>query len=264
MVRHLSAVWAFRHFLVALVGLDLKKRYRKSAIGLGWTLLQPVAMTAVFVVLFSNILGQNPRTYTTYLLVGMTVWGFLRDCALSGCHSLLQNESFIRQCSLPYALYPLRTVLGQAIHSSVALLVGLLAVVILEGSPAAVEALWMAAPALALVFVCGWALATIFAFANVYFHDVQHLLEVGAQVMFFITPIMYEPRVLEQKGLKWMVVFNPVNLFLELIRTPIVSVEHTIASPVKSYLYAVGFTVLLVALAVGTVARLRKRVIFQM
>src|SRR5579885_3244026 len=108
MFRHLSAVWTARHFLLALVRLDLRLRYRRSVLGIGWSLLNPLAMTAVFTVVFSQLLGGNdlPR-YVPHLLIGMAVWGFLREAAVSGCRSLINNESYIRQSPLPYGIYTL-------------------------------------------------------------------------------------------------------------------------------------------------------------
>jgi ABC-type polysaccharide/polyol phosphate export permease len=116
-------------------------------------------------------------------------------------------------------------------------------------------------PGLVLAFLCAWAAATITAFANVYFHDVQHLLEVGSQIMFFATPLMYGPSQLINKGLGWFVNINPVYLFLQLIRDPIV---YGTTPATELYVYAAILTVVLIGLAVGMVAWLQKRVIFHL
>src|SRR5690349_20814982 len=118
MLKHMTAVWKYRHFLAALVRLDLRLRYRRSVFGIGWSLLNPIAMTVVFCVVFSTILGNggDPGKYAAYLLTGLAVWGFIRDSALNGCRAFIQNEAYIRQSPLPFSLYPLRTVLGQTIH----------------------------------------------------------------------------------------------------------------------------------------------------
>ena len=123
MIQHLTAIWRFRHFLLALVRLDLRLRYRRSILGVGWSLLNPIAMTVVFTVVFSNLLGASATEYAPFLLAGMAVWGFLRESAVAGSRALISNESYIRQSPIPYGLYTLRTVLGQAIHSAIALAV---------------------------------------------------------------------------------------------------------------------------------------------
>src|SRR5438128_481782 len=133
MIRHLTAIWKYRHFLLALVRLDLRLRYRRSVLGIGWSLLHPLAMTAVFAVVFSQLLGGNDLArYIPHLLIGMAVWNFLREAAVSGCRSLIANESYIRQSPLPYGIYTLRVVLGLAIHSSIALVVAIAATLVIQ------------------------------------------------------------------------------------------------------------------------------------
>jgi len=261
MIHHLTAVWKFRHFLLALVKLDLRLRYRRSILGVGWSLLNPIAMTVVFAVVFSSLLGGGdiPR-YVPHLLIGMAIWNFIRECVITGCKSLVMSETYIRQSPLPYGIYPLRTVLGQAIHSSIALGVALIVTFAYkpETSPLA---LLYAVPGLVLMFITAWAAATLFSFLNVYFQDTSHLLEVGAQIVFFLSPIMYYPQNLSDKGLQWMMDVNPVHLFLELTRGPI-----TTGAPPSAQLLLIGagFTALMLALAAGTTAWLQKRVIFHL
>lgn len=260
-MQHFSAIWKFRYFLLSLVRLDLRLRYRRSTFGIWWSFLNPIAMTIVFVVMFSTLLGADPRTYTTFLLLGMAVWGFLRECAVTGCHALMSHEAYIRQSSLPYGLYSLRIVLGQAIHSCIGLGVALAAVVVVRESTAPLKMLWAVFPSLLLLLVIGWALATVFAFVNVYFNDTPHLLEIGTQLLFFLTPIIYGPEVLVANRMGWLARLNPVNLFLELIRTPFLTGEPPAA---KLYLYAVFLTVGMVGLAALTIDRLQKRAIFRL
>jgi lipopolysaccharide transport system permease protein len=276
MFSHASAVWKYRHFLFALVRLDLRLRYRRSVLGIGWSLLHPLAMTAVFAVVFSQLLGGGDmRKYVPHLLIGMAIWGFLKECTTAGCRSLIANESYIRQSPLPYAIYTLRTVLGQAIHGGIALVMAIGLTILIQQTnlfpspanlppdptPGAHTALLAIVPGLLMAFVTAWAAATICAFVNVYFHDTQHLLEVAAQLMFFMTPIIYFDTALYSKQLGWLLNINPVYLFLELIRTPLITGQP----PAGGVLLAgLAFTGVMVGLAVGTSAWLQKRVIFHL
>jgi len=261
MIHHLSAIWKFRHFLMALVRLDLRLRYRRSVLGVGWSLLKPLAMTAVFATVFSGMLGGGDiARYVPHLLIGMAIWEFLRECVVTGCKSLIQGESYIRQSPLPYGIYPLRTVLGQAIHSLIALGVAVVATFYYRPDTNPLGFLY-AVPGLALMFLASWAAATIFSFLNVYFQDTSHLLEVGAQIVFFLSPIMYLPEILAAKGMQWLMDINPVALFMELIRTPIMDG----APPSVAMLVAgTSFAAVMMGLAAGTTAWLQKRVIFHL
>jgi lipopolysaccharide transport system permease protein len=261
MIGHLTAVWRFRHFLMALVRLDLRLRYRRSVLGVGWSLLNPIAMTVVFTVVFSNLLGSGAWDYAPSLLTGMAVWGFLKEAATVGSRALISNESYIRQSPLPYTLYPLRTVFGQAIHTAIALVVVVGLLMILQQSARPLLMLPAIVPGLVLAFLAAWGVATIAAFVNVYFQDTQHLLEVAAQIGFFLTPIIYPRSVLDNQGLSWVVDLNPVTLFLDLIRAPLLTGE---APPAALLLTTTGVTAGLGLLAAGTTAWLQKRVVFHL
>ena len=120
-------------------------------------------MTVVFTVVFSNLLGNgDPISYAASVLTGMAVWGFLRDSALNGCRCFMTNEAYIRQSPLPYTVYTLRTVLGQAIHSLIALAVVVVMIAIFKQRcrrPAARRARHSRHCSLALL--AAWAVATI-------------------------------------------------------------------------------------------------------
>jgi ABC-type polysaccharide/polyol phosphate export permease len=218
-------------------------------------------MTIVFTVVFSSLLASGKWDYAPYLLTGMAVWNFLKEAATVGSRALIANECYIRQSPLPYTLYPLRTVCGQAIHATIALSVAVVLLVFAQGSTRPLEVLPAVLPGLVMAFLSAWAVATITAFVNVYFQDTQHLLEVGAQLGFFLTPIMYTRSVLDKQDLSWVVDLNPVNLFMSLIRDPLL----TGAAPSAGvYLAGAGVTAGLVLLAAGTAAWLQKRVIFHL
>lgn len=261
MLRQAAAMWAYRHFLFALVRLDVRRRYTRSVVGVGWSFLHPLAMALVFAVVFSNLLGADPRTYVLFLLLGLAVWNFFKECAVGGCLAMVSHETYIRQSPLPYGLYPLRSVLSTAVHSGLALVAALAVVVVVRWSLEPLGVLWAVLPAVGLAVVAGWAVATIASCAQVYFYDTQHLLELAAHIGFFLTPIMYGPELLVNKGLGPLVVFNPVNLFLELIRTPII---HGEPPPLFAYAYAAGGTAVLVALASAALTWSRPRLIFRL
>ncbi len=262
MIQHVNAVWKFRHFLMALVKLDLRQRYRRSVLGIGWSLLNPIAMTIVFTLVFSNLLGSgDPISYAASVLTGFAIWGFIRDSTLTGCRCFQTNEAYIRQSPIPYTVYTLRTALGQAIHSLIALGVVVAMVAVYQADASVVLRVGLMLPGLVLVFLAAWAACTIAAFVTVFFHDTQHLLEVTAQILFFLTPIMYPRELLDAKQMGWIVDANPVYWLLELTRGPLLTGQ---VPAMGMYLAGASITAVLLGLAFGTVVWLQKRVIFQL
>ena len=110
-----------------------------------------------------------------------------------GCQCFFQGESYIRQHPAPLAIYPLRTALGAGIHFLFGLCV-LLAFVWLVNGFGNLPALLSLVPTLILMFIICWALAICMGVLNVLFQDCQHLIEVLLQILFYLTPIMYDPR----------------------------------------------------------------------
>lgn len=261
MFSQAAAIWKFRYLLLSLVWLDFRKRYNRSWLGVGWAVLHPLAMAGAYIVVFSGVVGLSTVDYTKTLLLSLAVWGYLRECAVSGCLAIIGHETYVRAYDLPIGLYSLRYAMGYAIHGLFALGVALAAVVGADLHFERLSLLWAVVPSLLLVFVAGWAFATMASFSQVYFHDTKHLLEVVSQMLFFLTPIVYPAELLVSRGLGWMARINPVNVYLELVRYPLTTGQLPDA---KLYLYGLGCTAGLVLCAGAAVVRCRKRFIFQM
>ena len=102
MTNYLGAIWRCRYFWMSLVKNDLRTRYRRSILGMGWSLLNPIAMTIILTVVFTKILGAaDPNTYALWVLAGLAGWNYVRNVTLLGCLCLFQGESYIRQYPAP-------------------------------------------------------------------------------------------------------------------------------------------------------------------
>jgi ABC-type polysaccharide/polyol phosphate export permease len=248
--------------------MDLRARYRGSALGLGWSLLHPIAMTTIICTVFCVLFKQDLRTYAPFVFSGMTFWGFFAAVAVQGCQCFFDGESYIRQFPAPMAIYPLRTVLGSAIHFSIGLLLATALACWVGPRGASREmqllALFSLVPTFALLLLFGWSVAVLFGLLNVRFRDTRHLAEVGLQGLFYMTPIMYDPKygTGDWKGrdkLTLMLDCNPLTPFLRLLREPLLN-GH--APSLTMYAFA-GMTVLiLVTMAVFALKSEERRLIF--
>jgi lipopolysaccharide transport system permease protein len=258
MTTYLATVWQFRHFWLSLVRMDLRTRYRRSLLGVGWSLLQPLAMTAIFCVVFAVLLHATVAEFIPNVLTGMVCWNFIVACGVVGCQCFLLGESYIRQCPLPLALYPLRTSLGALFHLTMGLGVVIGFCSALVGFPGTIPILSLI-PTLVLMFVFGWALAALSGTFNVFFQDTQHLAEVGFQMLFYMTPIIYRLQDVQHHPLSWLLNFNPVLPFLTLVRAALI--EGRVPSA-GEYLLAAAIATSLAALATALLGRMQKRLIF--
>ena len=257
---YFSDIWRLRYFWLALVKIDLRKRYRGTALGIGWSLLQPIAMTAVLCLVFSRIFGEPIRDFAPYLLTGLTFWGFVTAVVTQGCESFFQGEPYIRQHPAPLAIYPLRAMLGAGFHFLLGMVLALAFVWCFKGFgnlPALIGIL----PALAILFVVGWALAICMGVVNVLFQDSQHLIGIVMQMLFYLTPILYKPEIMLSRSPRFAVIFsyNPLATLLELVRKPLLDGE-------LPSLWSVGvsaaFAFLIAGIAVLALRCFEKRMVF--
>src|SRR5437867_4476654 len=96
-------VWRCRYFWLMLVKHDLRQRYRRSVLGLGWSLLQPVAMACIICFVFQTIFisGENVVGYAAHVLAGLACWNYILTSTVVGCQCLFSGESYIRQYPAP-------------------------------------------------------------------------------------------------------------------------------------------------------------------
>jgi ABC-type polysaccharide/polyol phosphate export permease len=264
MLAYLGAIWKCRYFWLSLVKMDLRMRYRGSVLGMGWSLLHPIAMTAIICTAFGTIFNADIHFYAPFLMAGLTCWIYLVNVSQMGGHCFFQGECYIRQHPAPLAIYPLRTMLACAFHFGLALLLVILLSAGLRGlghpgSTSAVLALLSLVPTLVLLLLLGWALATVFGILTVRFRDAHHITELGFQGLFYLTPVIYEPRLLQGRGLGFLLAANPVVPFLDLLRQPIL---YGHVPPLSAYAAAVLIVLATAGAASLLLWREERRLIF--
>ncbi len=231
MQAYLAAIWTCRFFWLSLVKMDLRSRYRGSMLGIGWSLVHPIAMTAILCVVFRYAFSQDLRTYVPLVFTGLTFWGFFSAVLVQGCTCFFLGEAYIRQYPAPMAIYPLRTTLGAAFHFGVGLLLAIVIGLVVgpntELVPSATRvdqllALPSLLPSCLLLLLFGWSLSILAGLFSVRFRDTKHLTEIALQGLFYLTPVMYSIDTFKnQHRLTRLLQCNPLVSFLDLLREPI-------------------------------------------
>jgi ABC-type polysaccharide/polyol phosphate export permease len=262
MLSHLRSIWACRYFWLSLVKIDLRMRYRRSIIGLGWSLLRPIALTVILCAVFRRLFHRaDVWEYAPYVLSGLAWWDYIVTATRQGCQCFFQGESYIRQHPAPLAIYPLRIALGETVHFLIALMVVLGLTWYAKGF-GNLPALLSLVPTLVLLFALAWSLALIAGFANVYFQDTQHLCDVGFQIFFYATPIIYAPQDLGSGKVRWLMTHvNPLTPLLELFREPIL---YSRVPALETYGSAALVVLVVAGVAALVCARLQRQLIFHL
>ena len=166
-------------------------RFKGSALGLFWSLIYPLAMVAVYTLVFSvlwRVTGDIPH-YPLFVLSGLAVWGFFQAGIQLGTTSLVANGELIKKVWFPRELVPASAVLAQTVTIGVMLAILIPIALIVEPSNARTVALVIPIVAGLICLVLG--LAWMLSVANVFFRDVEHLLAVAFLPWFFLTPVLY-------------------------------------------------------------------------
>jgi lipopolysaccharide transport system permease protein len=215
----------YRQLVAMLVVRELKVRYKRSVLGMLWTMLNPLLLMAVYTVVFSTIMQSPQRHFAIFLLSGLLPWLFFSTSVLQGLTSILTNQELIRKVRLPQSVFPLSVVGSNLVNFSLSL-VPLLLMMALLGQPFTLALLFIPAGILVLtLFTSGVTL--LFSTFTVFFRDVRHLTEVLLQVLLYLSPVFYDLQLLGQHSEWWFRVFrlflrmNPLTYLLPLVRDPV-------------------------------------------
>jgi ABC-type polysaccharide/polyol phosphate export permease len=220
-LRPISALYRARELLALLVARDLKSRYKRSVLGMFWTLLGPLLQMAVYTLVFTAIVRIRVPAYAVFVLSGLLPWMLLSGATLSSTHALLANQHLIRKVAVPQAVYPLALVGGKTLDLLLSL-APLALVATLQGRPP--SASWLFLPVaivVAVAFTAG--LSLLAASLTVFFRDLRHLAEVGFQVWLYVTPILYPRSFLDalDPRLRLLLAANPAAPIVRLFQAPI-------------------------------------------
>lgn len=254
----LREIWSLRYFCFALAKHDLKERYRRSVLGIAWSLLKPAAITFILTFVFSNVFSVAVSEYVPFLFLGLVLWQFLTESMTQGCNAFRLGHTYLRLCPLPMAIFPLRVVLLAGVQASIALSAAIVCIACMQGS-VSVTALVAIVPGLVIFVIVAWSLACIAGILHTFFSDTQPILEISLQVLFYVTPIIYLPESVQPTGwLAQLMRCNPFAAMLELIRRPLL---HGDLPDVASFVIALTFALGVAGIAWLTLRRVERRLV---
>ncbi len=222
------------------IGLqDIRMRYRRSALGIGWIFLNLIIMLSSVGIIYSHLLGQDLKKFLPFLTIGLVIWGYLTASILEGGSAFLASEGYIKQIGLPLYIYIFRFFVSVTANMLISLPAYFM-VALIYSVQIRWGALW-AVPGLLLLSLVSFLMIAIFAHLNVRFRDLPHIASSGLQVLFFATPIIWPPETLRFGKLYWVINFNPFYHLLEVIRRPLLNSE-----PASYVNYLVVLTLIIV------------------
>jgi ABC-2 type transport system permease protein len=211
-------VFRYRSLLRDLIARDLKVRYKRSALGILWTMLNPLLLMIIFTIVFAHIMRVTVPHFTVYFLSAFVLWNFFAQATSWSTGCLIGYAPLIKKIYLPKSIFVLATVLAGAVNLLISL-VPLAAIMLVVGHPFSPAIAFLPVPILlTVIFSLGLSLAL--APLCVMFADIVQIYQVVLTAWMYLTPIIYPLNALPDEYRR-LILANPMTHLVEAFRTPL-------------------------------------------
>lgn len=218
MVGQFLELLRYGDLLRLLVSRSIKTRYKRSVLGVAWTLLNPLVNMVVMSIAFSAIFRSTIPHYPVYVLVGLVVWTFFAQTTAYAMGTLLWGGALLRRIYVPPMIFAVACVANGLINLAFSL-VPLLLIILVLGHPVYPTWLYLPVSVLLVATFC-LGVSLLVSTWSVFFADMLDMYQLFLQAWFFLTPIIY-PREIVPERFAWVITANPMAHFADLFRMPL-------------------------------------------
>jgi lipopolysaccharide transport system permease protein len=214
---NLPALWSYRELLYFLTWRDIKVRYKQTALGIAWAIIQPLFLVAAFSVFFGGLakVPSDGLPYPVFALSVLLPWQLFSYALNQASTSLVANDRLISKIYFPRLIIPLSAVLSGVLDFLIGLVILLLLMLYYGVSPG--STLWSAPLFLSLTVMSALAVGLWLSALNIKYRDVRYAIPFLLQFWFFVSPIAY-PSSLVPDSWRWLYALNPMVGVIEGFR----------------------------------------------
>ena len=213
-----------RYILQQLVTKDFKLRYRRSVLGVVWSVLNPLLMMIIMSFVFQYFLRSNLEHYSLYLIVGNITFALMNDATNGGLRSIIDASSLLKKVKVDRWVFPVQKVFSAAVNFAFSL-IAVAIVMVFDGVMPTVHVLWFVV-GLVLVMLFSIGIGLFIGALAVFFRDMIHLWSVVLTAWTYLTPIFWDLSLLTNSNapriVVWIVKANPMYNYLEIMRSAFV------------------------------------------
>lgn len=210
--------WRYRDLLWLLAGRDVRVRYKQTALGALWAIIQPVVTMVVFTLFFGQWLGVPRMSDPVFVYAGLLPWMFFSSTVTASAASVVANADIMRKVYFPRLILPIAAAGAPLVDFAVAMVV-LLGLMLWKGVGLGAE--FVLLPLLAAsTLLTALGIGTLLAAVTVSFRDFRHIVPFLLQVWFFATPVLYPASVIPADH-SWILTLNPMAAQIEAFRCAI-------------------------------------------
>ena len=213
--RYMPALKQYRHLLFTLVARDLKVKYRRSVLGILWSILNPLFMMLILTVVFANVFRIAIENYAVYYITGALIFNFVSEATSTSMTSVINSAALIKKVYIPKYMFPLQKCIFSIVNMLFTLIALAVVYLIVQFPIQPTIALFFIPMLYAAVFSLG--LSLMLSALDVFFRDVGHLWSVWVVAWMYLTPILYPLDILPE-FVQAILKFNPVYHFVQYAR----------------------------------------------
>lgn len=237
----------YKDTLYFLTWKDIKIKYKQAVLGFLWAFLQPLAMTAVFVLfnLAVNVsLGDINIPYPLFVLSGIMLWNLFGNAITATSNSVVNNANILKKIYFPRIFFPMSSLLVSLFDFFITLLIYIPVMIYYNVFPNW-QIIYILPVCIILVSILVLGVGSFFGALNVKYRDVKYIIPFLVQLLFFISPVFYSNNQIELPWLKTLYYFNPMTGIIELFRfglfsTPINNFGLIISITISISLFFIG------------------------
>lgn len=215
MTKYIQNFLKYKPLLQELVSRDIKIKYRKSVLGVFWTLLNPLFMMIILSVVFSTIFKFDVENFPVYVLSGQVIFNFFSESTTGSMSAIIDNGPLIKKVYVPKYLF----VLSRTVSSFINLLAAFTALIIVMLAMRVelhYTVLFAVIP-LAMIVMLSLGASLFLSAITVKFRDIMHLYSVFTTGLMYLTPVIYPMAILPER-VKLIVQINPLTNILLMFR----------------------------------------------
>ena len=245
LVEEIQALVKYRDLLVQFISRSIKTRYKRSFLGVVWTMLNPLLTMIVLTLVFSQLFRFSIKNYPVYVLAGLVLWIFFSTATNSAMGEMLWSGSLLGRIYVPKSVFSVSAVGTGLVNLLLSLIPLFLIALILQVKITPAILVMPLAILLTAAFALGVGL--LLSTAVVYFADMMPVYEVILVIWMYTTPIIYSIDIIPE-NIRWLFKLNPLYHMMILFREPL---YNGVVPPLHTWLIATGFA--LTALILGGV-----------
>jgi ABC-type polysaccharide/polyol phosphate export permease len=215
-VSELVELWRYRDLLKFMIVNSIKTRYKRSVLGVVWTLLNPLLNTLVLSIALSALMRFQVDNYPIYLLVGLIFWNFFSQTTVHATHTLIWGSGLLKRVYIPRTIFAV-SVLGNGLVNVLLSLIPLALIMLVMQHPFRSVLVLLPLPVILLaMFTLG--IALLVSTLAILFVDIVDMYSVILSAWFYLTPIIY-PLSVVPEHIRPYIQWNPMNIMVSMFRS---------------------------------------------